>query len=185
MFGKGISLFSKSMIVFVLIAIAVYLTADYFLLRDRIAFVESSKLIENFSETIKARHSMEEDFTEWDAEVTQLEDSLKSTVERLKEERPSPGSRRAEELKSELTIRNADLVRYREAVGQRKMNLENESMEPVIRKINEFVEIWAGKNNYDIILGTVGGGNIVHANPELDVTAKILNALNEHYKDAE
>lgn len=164
--------------------IIAYLAADYFLLRDRIAFVESGKLIENFSETIKARQSMEEEFGKWDGELGQLEDSLKSTVERLKEEKPAPGSSRAEELKSELSKRNTDLIRYREAVGQRKISLENESMEPVIRKINEFVELWARKHNYDIILGTVGGGNIVHANPDLDVTMEILDDLNEHYKNA-
>ncbi|HEX2957708.1 MAG TPA: OmpH family outer membrane protein [Chitinispirillaceae bacterium] len=67
---------------------------------------------------------------------------------------------------------------------QKKVAREQELMQPVIDKINKFMELWGAKHGYRFVFGTMAGGNIVMADRKYDVTTKVIQDLNEHYKKA-
>jgi len=173
----------KTIIFIAILIIAVALSGYSLLSKPQLAYVESSKLIDGFSETAKVRHQFEKEKAEWETNIKALEDSLKIAMERMKKEYDRASAKEKEELQSQFEKRNANLSQYKQIVYQKSMQREQELLQPVIEKINSFMAIWGKKNGYDLILGTMKGGNIVHANTDFNVTEKALRALNEHYKN--
>ncbi len=52
----------------------------------------------------------------------------------------------------------------------------------LLDKVNAYLLKLAKEKNYDYILMKGGGGGVLHGNPELEVTAEIVKALNEEYR---
>jgi outer membrane protein len=51
----------------------------------------------------------------------------------------------------------------------------------VLNSIMEYLESLEGQENYQFVLGTSFGGNILYANKNLNVTENVIKGLNEKY----
>lgn len=148
----------------------------------RIAYVESGKMIANFSEAIKARNLFEEEKGQWEKDLKVIEDSLNTALGNLKSQYEKSGGEKKKQLAASLEKWNTDYARYARIIEQKKITREQELMQPAIDKINKYMEVWGHDHHYDVIFGTMAGGNIIQANKKLDVTMEALHDLNEHYK---
>lgn len=149
----------------------------------KVGYAETAVLMSEFSEAIKAKKEFEAAQKEWDANLKALNDSLMATMDRMKAEYDKSPAATKDSLRNLLQKRNDDLQRYTNAVKQKAVEKEKELMDPVIRKINSHLDVWGKQHGYDLILGTMSGGNILQANPVFNVTAKVLKDLNETYRD--
>jgi outer membrane protein len=149
----------------------------------KIAYAETATLMTEFSEAIKARKQFEDQSREWNGNIKTLNDSLNAAMDKLKMEYEKASPARKEELRTLLQKRNEDLQRYTNAVKKMSDEKEKELMGPVIQKMNAYMKTWGKQHGYSLILGTTNGGNILQADARLDVTAALLQELNEHYKD--
>lgn len=167
----------------VALAVALGAIALHFWQRPvKIAYAETSVLISEFNEAVAARKEFEEAQKGWDANLKLLNDSLMSAMESMKQtyDKAKPPAR--DSMRLTLQKRNDDLQRYTSAIKKMSQDKEKDLMEPVIRKMNGFLTIWGEEHGYDLILGTLTGGNILQANSKLNVTPRILKDLNEHYR---
>lgn len=149
----------------------------------KIAYAETSVILNQFGEAIKARKQFEESQKEWDKNLKDLNDSLMTAMERMKERYDKASSSDKDSLRIHLQRRNEDLQRYTNAVKKMSQEKEKELMDPVISKVNSFLDAWGKAHGYDLILGTMSGGNILQANSDLNVTSKVMKDINEHYKN--
>lgn len=149
----------------------------------KIGYAETSVLISEFSASAKARAEFEAAQKEWDKNLNLLNDSLMAAMENMKANYDKAPAAERQRLRGHLEKRNDDLQRYTNAVKRMSEEKERELMEPVIRKVNAFLDLWGRKNGYDMVLGTLTGGNILQADPDLNVTARVLKDLNAHYRD--
>jgi outer membrane protein len=149
----------------------------------KIAYVETAVIMSQFSEAIKAKHQFEESQKEWDANLKRLNDSLMATMSRMKTEYDKAPVPDKKKMRDELDKRNDDYQRYTGAVKKMSQDKEQELMEPVIKKINGFLDIWGSQHGYDLIFGTMSGGNILQAKAAFNATSKVLYDMNEQYKD--
>jgi outer membrane protein len=149
----------------------------------RIAYAETATLMTGFNEAIKARKQLEDQSKEWDGNIKTLNDSLNAAMDRLKSEYDKAPPARKNELRALLERRNEDLQRYTNAVKKMSDQKEKEVMGPVINEMNAFMKTWGKQHGYALILGTTNGGNILQADPELDVTANLLLDMNGHFQD--
>jgi Skp family chaperone for outer membrane proteins len=106
-----------------------------------------------------------------------------AAMERMKDQYDKATQNGKDTLRNLLQKRNDDLQRYTNAVKKMSVDKEKELMDPVIRKLNSHLDAWGRRNGYDLVLGTMTGGNILQANAELNVTSQVLKDLNETYKD--
>jgi outer membrane protein len=151
--------------------------------QPKIVYAETSVLLSEFSEAVKARQAYDEEKKTWEKNLKVLNDSLQASMDKLKAgyEKSSPEQRQA--MRQNLEKWNADLQRYTNAVKSMSQEKEKKLMEPVINKMNGYLKIWGEEHGYDLILGTMTGGNILQANSALNVTSRLLVDLNQHYKD--
>lgn len=149
----------------------------------KIAYVETSVVMTQFSEAITARHEFENSQKEWDGNLKRLNDSLVSAMGRMKGNYDKAPESEKKKMRDELDKRNDDYQRYIAAVKKMSQDKEQELMEPVIKKINGYLDIWGKQHGYDLIFGTMTGGNILQANTAFNVTSRVLKDMNDQYKD--
>lgn len=147
----------------------------------KVGYAETAILMSEFIESVEAKKDFEAEQKKWDSNLKILNDSLMSTMEKMKVDYNKSSAATKDSLRSVLQRRNEDLQRYANAVKKMSIDKEKELMDPVLKKMNSFLEKWGKENGFDIILGATTGGNILQANSSHNVTASILKDLNIHY----
>ena len=56
------------------------------------------------------------------------------------------------------------------------------AIDTVISKVRKFIDTYGANNGYEFIYGKNDSGNILFGKKELDITDKVLEALNKEYK---
>lgn len=149
----------------------------------KIGYAETSVLLSEFSEAVKARQEFERAQEEWDKNIKNINDSLLAAMERLKTSYEKAKPREKEALSRDLNRWNADLNRYTQATRKMAEEKERALMAPVLDKMNRYMKSWGEKRGYDLIFGTTSGGNILQADAAYNVTSLLLKDLNVHYSN--
>lgn len=171
-------------IVLLLVVVAMVGINIYLLLfaQKKIVYVRSFDLIEKYQGTIEARKEFAKRQTQMQSNV----DSLRMDFERSRNEyiRVAPGlsaSMRGEREKM-LTQQQQQFLQYQQAIDEKIQEEDSKMMQEVLNQVNSFIEGYALKNGYDLILGTTMSGNVLFGDKTLDITDALLVELNDHYK---
>lgn len=89
--------------------------------------------------------------------------------------------REMEVKKGELKILEAKIIRLGKSIEEKTLAKEQELLQGVYNKINDFVKRYAESNKLDIIEGVTNSGNIMYASETTDITQEIINGLNKEY----
>lgn len=76
-----------------------------------------------------------------------------------------------------------DILQYRERAAQVLALEEQKKNEELYNKIYEYLKKYNAQNKYEFVLGYTKGGGILFADTDNDVTKKVLDGLNQEYKD--
>lgn len=165
--------------------VTAFATAGYAIVRmqsmPRVGIVDNAVLLQQFSESIKAREEIMAERKKWMENTRVIEDTLKAVMEEMgKAEKSDVKTRK--ELAEKLQKWNKEYNDYSSAVQRMAPMLESEKLKPVLEKLNMYVQTWGREHGYDAILGTGTGGVILMREPTHDITSSVLAGLNELYK---
>lgn len=149
----------------------------------KLGFVNTAQLMTSFKSASKVQNELEGKDKVWREKLKLLEDSLKVFMDKVGNEydKLNPAGKKA--LQDELSARNQQINNFSRYNTEQMQKLSQEKMAGVYEKINAYVKEFGDKNNFDIMLGTIQGGNIIYGeNKSTDVTQKILDGLNERYE---
>jgi outer membrane protein len=68
-----------------------------------------------------------------------------------------------------------DYVNYSKAINEKAAELEKELLEPVFTELNNKITDFGKAKGYEIIFGTLAGGNILYGNSATDLTEEFLS----------
>jgi outer membrane protein len=177
------SRFSIFNIVISLVLVALVASVIILILhRPKIAYVRSQDLIEKYQGTIEARAEFEKKKSTLIANV----DSLKMDFERAKNRYINMAGKlnvnQRMEQEKVLTQQQSQLMQYSDAIDQKVQEEDQKMMQEVLNQVNSFVEEYAVREGYSVILGTTLSGSLLYGEKSLDVTDPLLTGLNNHYK---
>lgn len=144
---------------------------------SKIGFVNSQKVINEAPQATRAKKRIEKDFEKRDQDLQKMTKDLKLLQENLEKNSltMSDSDRRAKER--EFNDLNREFQRrqreFREDLSQR----QNEEMAGIFDKVNKIIRQIAEAEKYDIIFQ-----DAVYASPRIDITDKVLKALNDAAK---
>jgi outer membrane protein len=167
----------------ILIILNVFLTIKVFNNdKPKIAFVKSSQLVAQYNGFLTATKSFQSKSAIWQANMDTLKKELQ--VEVAKFENSKPGlSQKEKELSLEvISGKQQQLRQYQEGIQQRAQQEDQVMTQQVLAEVNAFVNEYAKKNGYDLILGANESGNIVYAEDIYDITEDVLKELNKNHK---
>lgn len=163
----------KSMILAVALA-AAGLTAQAAQAQDlKIGYVNSDRVLREATPAKAAQAKLEAEFGKREKEMADLASRLKAASDKLEKDSPtlseSERSRRQRDLVDQEREFQRKRREFQEDLNQRK----NEELSSVVERANKAIKQIFEQEKYDLILQ-----DVVFAGPRIDITKKVIDALN-------
>ena len=146
----------------------------------RIAYVRSQELVYGYFGMKEAMTSFQQKQSVWKMTTDSLTSNLESGIVELRSTALTDSERRTKE--ESLRKQQEDLGRYNDAVVSKMQQEEKKTLEGVLSQVNSFVEQYAKKHGYDMIMGTTEAGSLLYGTTAMDVTDDLLLALNQDHE---
>ncbi|MCO5253534.1 MAG: OmpH family outer membrane protein [Bacteroidetes bacterium] len=156
-------------------------------------FISLFLLISNSSNSKIGYVKIEQVYEEFDLKK-QLSSQLSSLQIKRKNEMDSLGLK-IKMLESQLKNQNkpseSEVTFYKQLLdeyeirsdqyNEEETRISSTFNEQIVNQINRYIKEYAIMNNYSIIHGTDGNGNIMYAEEDLDVTNKVIQYINKKH----
>ena len=158
------------------IGLTLLMTLAYFDLKQEVnkksVVVNMEKLYQSFHMT----KTLEKKYVQLSKERGSAIDSLNSVMQTLQVPQNNQGNAVAVNQKIQT-------VAYTQAALQQ----ENETMrfeleQQIWNQLNQYLYQFGQENNYSIILGSMGHGNVIYVEQSVDITDKAIEFVNEKYQ---
>ena len=145
----------------------------------RVGYVNTTVLLEKYQGFHSAREQLRKETDEAKKNVKTLE----KEINELGQEIISKGEEWDEQTRKSkqyaISRKQDEYARYGRAAGERAAKLEKELTQPVFNELNSKITRFGKENGYDVILGTVAGGNILYAQDSVDLTEQFLTYVSQ------
>ena len=140
--------------------------------QSKIGFVNTQRIFDESEPAKRASKKLESEFAKREKEITDLGTRLRVESEKLEKDGPVLSESQRNQRQRVVADLDRDFQRkqreFREDVSQRR----NEELSAVLQLANATLKDIAAKEGYDAIFQ-----DAAYANPKLDVTQKVLEAL--------
>lgn len=150
--------------------------------QQKIAFVDNSKLINQYQEKIDLENHLKEKISKYERKRDSISQAFQSEAQSFQLEAAKLGQAAAQKKYNELMQKSQTL---QQSLMQEEQDIRQESetkMDSLLSKVKKFVKTYGEKNNYTFILGENDGGSVLYGSPSQDITEKIVKELNENFK---
>ncbi len=148
-----------------------------------IVFVQIDTLLKNYDYFKDIRKELESKRYKLDYELTNRGKSLENEIAFFQQKAPTMTMEQGRTVEEQLMKKQQDFVQYREREAQKLAQEEMDKNEELYSLIHDYIEKYNQENTYEFVLGYSRGGGILYANKELNVTEKVLEGLNNAYKE--
>lgn len=139
----------------------------------KIGYVNSERVLRDAAPAKAAQTKLEAEFGKRERELNDVAQKLKAAAEKLDKDGPTLAEAERTRRQRDLVEQDRDLQRkrreFQEDLGQRK----NEELAAVVERANRAIKQIFDAEKYDLILQEV-----VFAGPRVDITDKVIKALN-------
>ncbi len=145
-----------------------------FINKPKIGYVDSSILLEKYHGAIEAREKLKKQTDEWQNNIKTLDLELGKLNKEIIQENDEWDDETRKLKQKVFSKKQSELVRYSRAINDKAAKLEQELMAPVFVTVNTYISDFGKMNNYDMVFGTVAGGNILYAKEPTNLTNDFL-----------
>lgn len=149
--------------------------------QPRIAFVRSDELVYGYTGMKEAHENFQKKVQQWQANQKILEDDYQIAVTKYKkaENALSVNEKRSEEAR--ITGMQQNIEQYSNNIANLMKEEDTKMTQSVLNQINSFIQDFAIKNGYDMVMGTTNSGNLLYGGKKFDITDQVLKELNGYY----
>lgn len=139
----------------------------------RIGFVNTDRIFREANAAKSAQTKLEQEFAKRDKELADQGTALKAASDKFEREAPTLSESQRNARQKQLIEQDRDFQRKRREFQEDLNSRKNEELQQVLDRANKVVKQVAEAEKYDVILQEA-----VYVNPKLDITDKVLKALN-------
>jgi outer membrane protein len=139
----------------------------------KIGFVNLDRVLRDAVPAKAAQTKLEAEFNRREKELTDAESRLKSSSERFEKDAPTLGESERVRRQRELVDQDRELQRKRREFQEDLNQRKNEELATVLDRANRVVKQIFDQEKYDLIVQEA-----VFASPRVDITDKVIKALN-------
>ena len=148
----------------------------------RIGYIDSAKIFQQYKEAQEAQARFDRQVQSWRDEAAEKEKLVNQLRAEVRDQTPILSSLKRQEKEESLQRSVSEYERFIQDIWgpQGKASQENEKATgTVVAQIRTSVEKVAIDKNLNLVLDAAGGF-IIYADKSLDITADVLQDLNEH-----
>lgn len=139
----------------------------------RIGYVNTDRIFREANTAKAAQTKLEQEFSKREKELLDIGNTLKSASDKLEREAPTLSEAQRISRQKTLVDQDRDFQRKRREFQEDLNARKNEELQQVLERANKIVKIVAEAEKYDVVLQEA-----VYINPRLDITDKVIKALN-------
>jgi outer membrane protein len=145
---------------------------------QKVGFVNASVVFEQYSAAQEAETAYEQELEELNQEVAAKEERIQALADTLEARKYLFSERRLREKREELERLQREYMEFRQDAEMRAAKRNDELSKPIIEAIEQAAAEIAEKEGFDLVLDA-GPGIVVYSKPELDLTDRVLQSLEE------
>ena len=143
----------------------------------RIGFVNTDRMLREATPAKAAQTKLEQEFSRREKEIDDAGLTLKTASERFEREAPTLSESQRQTRQRQLVDQDREFQRKRREFQEDLNARKQEELQQVLDRANRVVRQVAEAEKYDVILQEA-----VYVNPRLDITDKVIKALNNGAK---
>ncbi|MBK6869507.1 MAG: OmpH family outer membrane protein [Burkholderiales bacterium] len=140
----------------------------------RIGFVNTDRLLRDAVPAKAAQTKLEAEFSRREKEIDDAGLTLKTASERFEREAPTMSESQRATRQRQLMDQDREFQRKRREFQEDLNARKQEELQQILDRANRVVKQVAEAEKYDVILQEA-----VYVNPRLDITEKVIKALND------
>lgn len=149
--------------------------------KDKIAYVDASKLLGEYKGAIDVRKEMEGKTAQIQANVDTLTYEVQQLITSYEQEAQKLSEKVRKDRQSTIAAKQQQLMQYQQAVRENMLQEDGKASQEVIGEINRFLTGYGKEKHYKLILIASNVGTIAYADEGIDLTNEVLEALNRNY----
>ena len=139
----------------------------------RIGFVNTDRMLREAAPAKTAQTKLEQEFSRREKEIDDAGATLKTASERFEREAPTLSESQRQNRQRQLMDQDREFQRKRREFQEDLNSRKQEELQQILDRANRVVKQVAEAEKYDVILQEA-----VYVNPKLDITDKVIKALN-------
>ncbi|SNR67901.1 OmpH family outer membrane protein [Hymenobacter mucosus] len=148
---------------------------------EKVAYVESSKLLDGYQGMKDARRSFEAKAKRWEAQNQKMVQGFQGAVQKYQQQAASLTAEQRAATEQQLQGRQMQVAQEQEKLQRQAQEEEAKMTQQVLERINKQVEVYGKQNGYRLILIAAPSGTIAYGRKDLDITTPVLKHLNTEY----
>jgi outer membrane protein len=149
--------------------------------KEKVVFIDSTKVINNYHGMAEARKEYQSKVAVWKANLDTLSFEIQQDIRTFEKESPKLTTREKDLTQQLIQTKKQQLEDYRKAISEKAGHEDAVATKKVIDEINAYIKKYGEDNNYTIVLAATEYGNIAYAKEYLDITQAVIEGLNQQY----
>jgi outer membrane protein len=149
---------------------------------EKIAYVESGKLLDGYQGMKDARRSFEVKAKGWERQNAALISSFRTAVEAYQKQAAGMTAEQRAAAEGKLQQQQQESGAQQEKLGRQAQEEEAKLTQTVLESVNKKVEAYGKANGYKLILIAAPSGTIAYGRKDMDITVPVLAYLNKNYR---
>lgn len=163
---------------FIVFAVLIVIPLTSVWAEQKIGFVNASIIFEQYSAAQEAEEAYEKELADLNQQVTEMETEIRALADTLEARKYLFSEERLREKQKELERRQQAYIKFRQDAEIRAAKRNDDLTRPLIEAIEDATRVIAEKDGFDLVLDA-GPGIVVYSKPDLDLTDKVLQSLEE------
>jgi outer membrane protein len=148
----------------------------------KIAYVESSKLLDGYQGMKDARKAFEAKAKGWERQNQSIVSGFTNAVEQYKKSANGLTDEQRAATEQKLQAQQQQVAQQQQQLQAQAQEEEAKLTSTVLGRINKQVEAYGKARGYKLILIAAPSGTIAYGQKDLDITTPVLAYLNKEYK---
>ncbi|MFD2825100.1 OmpH family outer membrane protein [Leeuwenhoekiella polynyae] len=149
--------------------------------KSKSAFVDTQKLFEDYTEMTEVQDKYTKLTDDVRADLQPKIQAFQIKVDLYQKNAQSMSMAERQTKEQELGALQQEIQQMQQNRGGQIQQESQAAVDSVISKVRKFIDTYGEENGYDFIYGKNESGNVLYGKSELDITDKVLEALNKEY----
>ena len=147
----------------------------------KLAYVESSKMLDGYQGMKDARKAFEGKARGWEKQNQTMLASFKANVEGYQKQAPTLSAEQRAATEQKLQEQQQQVAQQQQQLQAQAQQEEAKLTQSVLESVNKKVEAYGKAHGYKLILIAAPSGTIAYGEKNLDITTPVLAYLNANY----
>ena len=149
--------------------------------KEKIVYVDSTRILNEYKGAEKARKELETKAKTWQHNVDTLTLSIQNSIKSYEMKVQRMSLKEQNQEKHVINLKRKELSDYQRAIQENAAKENAKLMSPVISRVNKFLADYGKDKGYTMILIANQSGTIAYAKEGLDVTSEVIKELNKEF----